>query len=161
MSLENYRYLFNRGLFELKLSIESEINTIVSLNKNIQYGDFESKLNLRGSAESWSNKYYVETKTENVQILDDYLTLCEKNNVCPIMFLPPFTEGYKKHFSKQKLDELHYIVREALKKHREAIFLDGWDLPGFSDEYFKDAAHLNIAGAAKFSAIFNAFIESL
>ena len=120
---------------------------------------YKERIDSRRLIDGWKDKNYPETVKENVQILDDYLALCEKNNVCPIMFLPPFTEGYKKYFSKQKLDEFYCLVRDAQKKHPSAKFLDGWKLPGFSDGYFHDAAHLNIAGAKRFSEIFSRIIE--
>lgn len=89
------------------------------------------------------------------------MTLCEENNIRPIMFLPPMTEGYMKYFSRQKLDEFYYLVEQACRKHSSAIFIDGWRLQGFTDEDFLDVDHMNIRGAAKFSAFLNDFIESL
>ena len=56
-----------------------------------------------------------EIRNEDVKISDDYLMLCEQNNICPIMFLPSMAEGYKKHFNKQILYEFYYRVRQACK----------------------------------------------
>jgi len=71
------------------------------------------------------------------------------------------TEGYMKYSSRQKLDEFYYIVQTAQKKFSSAVFFDGWKLKAFDDTNFWDVNHLNIKGAAKFSAILNNFIETL
>ncbi len=110
----------------------------------------------------WAARRFPETRAENIKIFDDYLTLCDKNNVRPIIFLPPVSIGYAKYFSKQMIDELRYLVMTAINKHSEAIFFDGWNLlKHFSDEDFADVDHLNFQGATKFSAIFDSLIEEL
>ena len=121
------------------------------------------RVTARKMIDEWQkeNRNYPETVAENRQILDDYLTLCESKNIRPIMFLPPMTEGYKKYFDKKRYDEFLYYVNAAVKKHSTALFLNGWNIPGFTDKYFYDAAHMNIHGAEKFSTIFNDVIESL
>ena len=121
----------------------------------------KNRLEARNEINAWAEKHYPETCAENIKILDDYLTLCEENNIRPIMFLPPMTEGYKKHFNKQIIDEFYYLVRQACKKHPLAIFIDGWKLPGMTDADFFDTSHMNITGAAKFSTFLNDFIENL
>lgn len=161
---DSYRKLFNENYLNVRIPLgNNKINSVsgLNLNKPVRYMNYKERITSRKLIDGWKNKDFPETKKENSKILDGYLTLCEKNNVRPIMFLPPFTEGYKKYFSRQKLDEFYYLIREAQKKHSSAIFFDGWKLPGFSDEHFHDAAHLNIQGAAKFSTILNNVIEQL
>lgn len=163
MDTESYRQLFQEDYLNLSISsIPIDINNLY-LQKSpvLKIMDLNSKMDARETIDAWKDKNFPETRAENIKILDDYLTLCEKNNVRPIMFLTPTTEGYVKHFSRQKLDEFHYLIREAQKKHPTAIFFDGWKLEGFSDKDFYDVDHLNIQGAAKFSAIFNNVIEQL
>jgi len=87
--------------------------------------------------------------------------LCEKNNARPIMFLPPLSKGFVKCFDNLKLDEFYYLVSQAQRKHPAAVFFDGWKLNNFSYEDFSDGVHLNLNGAAKFSAILNNVIEQL
>ena len=89
------------------------------------------------------------------------MTLCEEKNIRPIIFLMPTTEGDIKHFNKQRLDEFYYLVGQACKNHSSAVFVDGWKLQGLSDTDFYDVQHLNIQGAAKFSAYLNDIIEQL
>ena len=143
------------------MSIESEMNCITPLSDKVQHMSFYSRFNARERIDVWKDRDFPETFKENVKILDDYLTLCEDTNVRPIMFLPPMTYGYMKYFSRKKLDEFYYLVREAQKKHSSAVFFDGWKLPFFPDNDFFDVDHMNIQGAAKFSTILNDFIEGL
>lgn len=121
--------------------------------------DQTAHLKARQIIDSWSNKYYTKTCAENVRILDDYLTLCEERGIRPIMFLLPVAESYMKYFSRQKLDEFYFLVRQAQKKHPSAVFVDGWRLRGVIDADFYDCAHMNIQGATKFSAYLNKIIE--
>ena len=146
--------------FRLPAQIE-DINNVYGEKTAFRVMNWQHRLITREHIDIWKNKYYPETVKENVKILDDYLTLCEKNNVRPIIFLPPMTEGVKKYFNKKIMDEFYYLVHEAQIKHHGAAFLDGWKLPGFFDNDFYDAFHLNIQGAAKFSTILNNVIENL
>lgn len=110
---------------------------------------------------TWEKKFYPKTRDENVKILDDYLTLCEKNNICPIMFKTPVTEKFMENFNPQLSDEFNSLIEQVLQKHPNAYFIDGWKLNLASYENFYDHEHLNIYGAAKFSAFLNDFIENL
>ena len=77
------------------------------------------------------------------------------------MLLMPMPEGYMKTYSRKRIDELRHFVGLACRKHQNAIFIDGWKLQGFTDRDFFDYGHMNLQGAAKFSAFLNDFIESL
>ena len=110
---------------------------------------------------TWNGKYYPATRDMNVKVLDDYLTLCEENNVRPIMFRVIVSEKYMANFNKELLDEFLVIVEQACQKHPSACFVDGWKLEGFTYDDFYDHGHLNRNGAAKFSAYLNDFIEQL
>ena len=123
--------------------------------------DINARVNARKRIDVWKDRSYPSTVKENFQIFDDYLTLCEKNNIRPIMFNPPLTEGYMRYFDRQKLDEFYYLVSELQKKHPKAVFCDGWKFEGFSDDYFVDVDHMNLNYAAKFSEILNGVIEQL
>ena len=156
------RKMFQEKFLNLRLKLDSfNVNDVFGTRSSLKMMNWSTRLIARNTVDAWTNKNYPETVKENVQILEDYLTLCEKNNVRPIMFLPPLSKAYVQYFSRQKLDEFHYLIREAQKKHSSALFLDGWKLENFSDKDFYDVGHLNLNGAAKFSAIFNDFIENL
>ena len=163
LSSERYLNIFRKEFPDIKLPVEKmSLNNFCSFSGGqIQTMDFKSRLNMRNMIDDWKDKNYPDSVKENVRILDDYLTLCEKNNVRPIMFIPQMTEACKKYFNQKLLNEFYYLVREAQKKHSSAIFFDGWKLQGFTDADFSDATHLNVQGGMKFSSILNNFIESL
>ena len=121
--------------------------------------DIQDHLNVRGDADNWKGRRYPLTIAENKKILDDYLALCETNNVKPILFLPPASIGYKEFFPKDSLDEFYFVLNDEMKKHSTAVFFDGWKIEGFEDTHlFWDATHINVKGAAKFTPILNDFV---
>lgn len=161
LPIEKYKSLLRDDYLNFKLPLENEMNSVTPLSTEVHHISLAGRLAARERIDVWKDRYFPETLKENVKILDDYLTLCEENNVRPIIFTAPMTYGYMKYFNKKKLDEFHYIIADALKKHSAAVFFDGWRLPIFSDENFWDVDHMNIQGAAKFSMILNDFIEKL
>ena len=161
LPIEKYKSLLRDDYLNFKLPLENEMNSVTPLSKEVHHISLNSRFLARDRIDVWKDRYFLETLKENVKILDDYLTLCEENNVRPIIFTAPMTYGYMKYFNKKKLDELHCVIADALRKHSAAVFFDGWRLPIFSDENFWDVDHMNIQGAAKFSAILNDFIEKL
>ncbi len=136
-----------------------------NFNANRPYGGESTKVMdqkaIEGGTNTWAKKFYPKTRDENIKILDDYLTLCEENNIRPIMFRVIVSEKYMKNFNPQLLDEFNLLVEQACQKHPSARFFDGWKLQGFTYDDFFDHAHMNNYGAAKFSAHFNDFIEQL
>lgn len=162
MSNDEYASLFNKNFLSFQPPpVEINIYARSLENTPISHMNYKHRLDSRERIDTWTKKNYPETRAENIKILNDYLTLCEQNNIRPIMFLPPMTEGYKKFFSRQRLDEFYYLVGQACKKHPSAIFIDGWKLQGLTDADFRDVDHLNIMGAARFSAFLNSIIEQL
>ena len=171
LSPDVYRQFFRREYLSTKVSLEPfDVNNVFFGKTMLQTYFTENALqlmkntdalNVRDSVDKWAEKTYPETRDENIKILDEYLTLCGDNNIRPIMFLAPMSEVYKKYFSRQKLDEFYWLVRQACKKNPTAIFIDGWKLQGITDADFRDIDHMNIMGAAKFSSFLNDFIERL
>ena len=78
------------------------------LNEKRPYsGELKKRMgqkDIEGGTNTWKGKYYPETRDENIKILDDYLTLCETNNIRPIMFMVPVTEKYIANFDKRLLE---------------------------------------------------------
>lgn len=162
MSKTGYASLFNKNFLSFQPPpTEIDVNLRSPGNIPVQLMGYKERLASRERIEVWTRKNYPETRAENVKILDDYLTLCEENNIRPVMFLPPMTEGFIKYFHKQKLEEFYYLVGQACKKHPSAVFIDGWKLQGLTDADFRDVDHVNIIGAAKFSTFLNSVIEQL
>ena len=163
LPVEKYRSLFREEYLNLKIPIDDiEIDSATPLGGySMQNLNWQRRIDSRKRIDVWKDRSFPETRAENVKIFDDYLTLCEKNKILPIMFLPPMTEGYKKYFNKQKLDEFFSVVQDALQKHKTAKFFNGWALQGFIDTDFLDVDHLNLQGAEKFSVALNDFIEKI
>ena len=157
---EVYRSFFNEEWLTKKISFES-------FNVNIPYGK-ETKLKgsmdqkaIDADSNTWKGRYFSKTRDENIKILDDYLTLCETNNIRPVMFTVRVTEKYITNFDKRLLEEFYILVEQACQKHPSAVFFDGWKLKDFTYDDFYDHGHLNVHGAAKFSSYLNDFIEEL
>lgn len=156
-----YKNFFNEKYLTKQLSLES-------FDVNIPYGagsKFKSTminpLGTNRGIRTWDGKYYSAARDENIKILDDYLTLCEENNIRPIMFRVPVTEKYIRKFNPRLLEEFDVLVEQSLNKHPDARFVDGWKWDGVTYADFFDHQHLNVQGATKFSAYLNDFIEQL
>lgn len=159
--IDEYRKFFCEEFLEMRMPLEPfDVNNPFGVKK-ARLMKPEDRLKVLQAAKGWAHKYYSETRDENIKILDEYLTFCEENNIRPIMFVVPVTEGYIKHYSKQLREEFLYLVGAACRKHPGAVFLDGWNLRGLTDADFYECTHMNIMGAAKFSAFLNDFIEQL
>lgn len=160
--IETYKGLFRKEYLESRLSSDSlDLNNPFYVKKPLCFMTHQTKLNVLKVRDGGSGKNFPDTRAENIQIFDNYLTLCEQNNIRPIIFLPPMSELYMKLYSKSRIDEFRYLVNQACRKHPSAVFLDGWQLRGLTDRDFYDYGHMNIQGAAKFSAWLNHFIEQL
>ena len=159
---EEYRKIFRQEYLAAELPLDNFDANNANLEKTpLHFINITARINARDKIDAWKERLFTGTVAENIKILDDYLTLCDNNKVRSILFLPPMTEGVIKYFSKKKIDEFYYLVNKATRKHPSAAFLNGWQLNYFSDKDFYDIDHLNINGAAKFSAILNNFIETL
>lgn len=154
--LDVYKTLFNPEYLARKLPLLSAKKIDIA---GCKLKGILDKQALAKNTNTWVNLWYPKTRDENVKILDDYLTLCEQNNVRPIIFRVRVTKKYMANFNQQIRDEFDRIIEQALIKHPTASFFDGWQLRDFNYMDFNDHAHLNVQGAAKFSAYLNDFIE--
>lgn len=156
VSIDVYKKFLREEWLNQKPSIE-KVNLNGVKSKKVMANPIASNSGIR----PWAGKYYPETRDENIGILDDYLTLCESNNIRPVMFMAPLTEKYMANFNKQLLEEFFTIVEQACKKHPSAVFVDGYKWGGVTYADFYDHQHVNFHGAAKFSAFLSEFIEGL
>lgn len=123
LSVEEYRSLFREEFLNQRLLLENfDTNNVYIEKRFVNPIGWSQRIVARNGIDAWQDKDYTETRDENVKILDAYLTLCEENKIVPVMCLPPFTEGYIKYFSRKKLDEFHYLIREAQRKHPGQCF---------------------------------------
>ena len=149
-----YKKFFREEWLAKKVSIEKL--AINGVNRN-EVMDISSDKGLN----PWKGKYYPETRAENVKIFEDYLVLCDENNIRPIMTIVPTTEKYMATFDKRLLEDFYSIIEQALLNHPAARFVDGWKWGGVTYDDFYNHAHLNIHGETKFSKYLNEFIEQL
>ena len=162
ISIEFYKKFFCSKYLSLKIPLEPfDVNNPFYMKRPLCFMTPQIKFSILQKNDGGGGKDFPETRAENIKILDDYLTLCEENFIRPIIFLMPMSQGYMKYYNKQRLDEFCYLVKQACTKHSSAIFVDGWKIDVFTDEDFYDYGHMNILGAAKFSAFLNKVIESL
>ena len=160
MSTDVYEKFFRKEWLNKKLPLESvDPNNLLEAKVNRSMTKEEIASNIAISP--WAGKSYPETRNENIKILDDYLTLCEENNIRPVMFTIPVTEKHMGVFNKQMLAEFYVLVGQALSKHPAARFFDDYNLQGFTYADFFDHTHLNAYGAAKFNTYLNDFIKQL
>ena len=160
--IDEYRKFFRAEYLASRLPLEPfDLNNPYYMKVPLSFMTRQTRLKSLKIRDGGGGKDFPETRNENIKILDEYLTFCERNNIRPIMFLPPMPEGYMKTYSKYRIDELRHFVMLACRKHPSAIFIDGWRLQGFNDRDFLDYGHMNIQGAAKFSAFLNSIIEQL
>ena len=161
--VEVYKKFFSKEWWTKKISFESfDVKSPHRSNwEKIMENKSMGEQAINAAAPAWVGKYYPETRDENIKILDDYLTLCEENNIRPVMFRVRVTEKYMANFNKRLLEEFYVLVEQACQKHPSAVFFDGWKLKDFTYADFFDHGHLNVHGAAKFSAYLNDFIEEL
>lgn len=153
-------YVKTNPAYYLKKGNDSNENIIAKISSQEYEGNVIKEAPIRADGKG-GRKEFPETCKENIKILDDYLTLCEENNILPIMFLAPMPQAYMENYSKPQIEELRYLVGEACLKHPTAHFVDGWKLNFITDNDFYDKGHMNLQGATKFSDYLNAFIEKL
>ena len=115
---EDYCKLFNEKFLSVRLPTEGlNIDDVVLEKPTSSFMNLNTHLVAREKSEIWNDKYYPKTLTEYVKILDDYLLLCEKNSVRPIMLLFPVTKCYSKYFCKNIISEFYHFIDEAQQKH--------------------------------------------
>lgn len=160
---EVYKNFFHKDYLANKLLLNSmDINNpYFAKFDEVRHISPQARLEARDIIDTWSEKVFPETCEENIGILDEYLMLCEENNIRPIVFLTPMTEAYIKYYNSQRLEEFYSLVEQIINRHHSAIFIDGWRVKFLSDADFYDVEHLNIEGAAKFSSFLNEIVEYL
>ena len=159
MSAEEYGSLFSKEFLDggYVSSLPIDLNNVYC-GKARSRISVNFKLEIRKAAEAWKDKFYPKTVKENKKIMHDYLSLCEANNIKPILFLPPMLTDFIESYPKNRLDEFYTILREILSRHPTAAFMDTWKIKGLTYDDFADNGHVNVVGAAKFSYILNQFV---
>ena len=111
--------------------------------------------------ERWQNRYFPATVAENKKIFFDFLELCKRCNVIPILTIFPTNVIWRETFPKKLIDEFNVIISEAKRKYHFHFI----DKSNFDDvielKDFHDANHLNDSGANKMSKFLNDYIMQL
>lgn len=106
------------------------------------------------------NKHYPATVRENRAILERYVEMLEKNRVVPILTVVPSPSMYRANMRPDLSEEFLSFV-DSLQKNHACHFVDGHSLPGFTDNDFMDASHVNVRGGEKFTRHLDQCIASV
>lgn len=103
-------------------------------------------------AELQSSNNFPETVIENEKILDEYMTMLEKNNIMPILVVCPTSKIYNQYYSDYSKDKFYCSIDKIRLKHKFQL-LDYFYSEQFDESEFYDGSHLNIKGAEKFAKL--------
>jgi len=109
---------------------------------------------------SWAAANYIYEGTSTTALaLEHMQELCNENSIDLIVVFPPFYNNVGYNKTQQE------IMMNDLKKHGLKIMIDLSDIaktPGLAGaDNWRDALHMDTAGAEKFSIILNTAIEKL
>ncbi|WP_372629535.1 hypothetical protein [Cohnella sp.] len=105
-----------------------------------------------------SRKYYPDSITVNVRVLDSYLSLLIDNNIKPIIVVHPQHSEYIKHFSPHMVEQFRATMRSLKTKYEFQLF-DCFDSGLINDCDYKDADHLNMKAQIEFTEYLSQVIE--
>lgn len=113
-------------------------------------------LNIREISELF-NRPYTDILLENKVILEGYVRFCQRKEIKPVFFIPPYTKWYKDHMKKSYYEELIGTVKMLCSKYN-AQLVDMMDV-AVPDCCFKDYANMNKIGAVKAASHLNKILE--
>ena len=141
-----------------------------------EYNDYEESLKKSSNILLWENRWfelddvmkeesaqirtnshnkairYKDSYKENIQILNSFVSFCNRRNVIVYLISFPSTRFYQKYLLKEYKES--YI--SALNSIDDKIqFIDFNDLDMFDDKDFLDMDHLEKSGAIKVSEFIN------
>jgi hypothetical protein len=91
---------------------------------------------------------------DNINILTNILKWSNQNGVQVILLTTPAHESYRKSLNPKQLNKTIETAKMLASKHENCRYYNFLDDPRFTPEDFRDAHHLSIKGAHKFSEIF-------
>ena len=166
-----HNYCITEKVFKEVFS-EEFLNYKAECPKNFEWNNFRAtgsrvSMNLPQiligckSEHHWRTRNFPKTFAENKQIFCNYIELCKKFNVLPIVTLFPTTWLHRESISKERIDELISILEEYQKIYKFHIVnkLNFDEEMSFKD--FDNPVHMNINGAKKFSTYMNDYIMNL
>lgn len=118
-------------------------------NKSISKFDI---VNQKDLAKQHSSYNIPKTVIENELILDQYLTMLEKNGIKIIVTICPASKLYNKYYSMDSRERFYKSLNKIKEKHKFQL-LDYFYSEKFNENDYYDGSHLNVHGAKKFAEI--------
>ena len=115
----------------------------------------------RASAEHWNNRFFPETKKENLSYLRKSIDICLKNHTIPIITIYPLSIIYRRFFSKKLLDEFYFEIKK-IAEETGALIWNYYEYKGIKLEDYLDIQHMRLYdGAKKFTPVVDADLKKL
>lgn len=94
-----------------------------------------------------------EAYNDNIAMLKNMIQWCKSNNIEVILFTAPAHESYRKNLNSQQLNKMFETVNMLASEHENCRYFNFLNDPRFIPEDYRDAHHLSIKGANKFTKI--------
>lgn len=92
---------------------------------------------------------------KNTITFQGMIDLCSKNNVTPIILIPPVYKTYYDNMIPEKKDRRDTFLNHLMEKYHNIILMDYENNPLFTVEDFMNEDHLNVFGARKLTEEIN------
>lgn len=162
----NYKYLgLTSGSFSLRFwpeLLNSNLNFWARLSTKASKVQCDSLgfIAFPDRAENWQTEHLPDTEPTkadlNKVLLQDYLRIaavCKENGVSFVIIATPIYDTYRQIISEKWQVDAEKIISEVRKSFPEVLFYNFAFDSRFTEDYFKDAGHLNEQGAKMFSEI--------
>ena len=127
-------------------------------NSNKIQRDFKASGILRARMQTINNinsESAENTKKESLQMINSILDWGKDNNVKVLLLTTPTHQEYRKRLSEEQLRKVISTSKTLAEQHQNCYYINMLADERFKDEDFRDADHLSIKGAEKFSKIIN------
>ena len=108
----------------------------------------------RHTAKTWE---YIDPNYERLQNMAEF---CKSNNIQLVLITTPCWHSYYDNLNREQLKKTYELTRQLQREYGLPYF-DYLKDPRFEPDDFYDSDHLSDIGAAKFTKILNADIQSL
>ena len=116
-------------------------------------------LNFEQELQDISGKKAPTCVNKNIQVLTDYLTLCQQHEVLPILLVLPFSPLIRSHYPGDELQQFYILLAYFQAKYAVTL-LDFFQEP-LDYTHFYNLTHLNQKGAAVISQKINHAIKNM
>jgi len=147
----------NKYGFATELSkFEKEFNRFKNLNydENLIKKDTDNIIITRHKYEN------IIAYNENIKIFENMIKLCIRNNVKPIILIPPVYISYYEEMLPKKKQRRDDFAKYIIEKYSSVILFNFEYSNNFLVTEFKNEDHLNPAGAEKFTKIIDNLLNN-